>query len=304
MSNSSLISPVIEDYLPQGFSYVESSTLLNNRRFTEPQGSRHLLWQLPHLKPGETLVLRFQVVIGTDAKRGRNINRATLRALDNSGQDIFLEASAFVNVSAAGFIFYSGVEGTVYLDRDDDDFYSMMDKPLEGIEVRMSTGEKAITDTLGQYRFENLFPGEYAVGINSATLPENYRVYSQSPQVVVLMDGLTDTVDFAVKYDDRKDPTDAWLEGRVFFDKNQNRRYDEGDALVNSFQVNIDNKLRTAGQEGKFLLYKLQTGTHTIIIKLNNRSSPQIVELKQGKNVLEFPLKYSLINIVIKGEDK
>lgn len=304
MSNSTLISPVIEDHLPQGFSYVARTTLLNNRRFTEPQGKRRLVWQLPHIRPNETVVIRYQVVIGADARRGKNVNRAVLRATDNSGQDLFLEASAFVNVSTSSIIFYSGVEGTVYLDRDGDDFYSMMDKPLDGIEVRMSTGEKAITDALGQYRFENLFPGEYAVGINSATLPEKYKVFSQSPQVVVLMDGLTDTVDFAVKYDDNEDPTDAWLEGRVFFDKNQNQRYDEGDALVNSFQANIDNKLQTAGQNGKFLLYKLKTGTHTIVIKLNNRSSPKIVELKQGKNVMDFPLKYSLINIVIKGEDK
>lgn len=304
MSNSTLISPVIEDHLPQGFNYVAQTTLLNNRRSIEPQGRRRLMWQLPAIKPGETVVLRFQVVIGADARRGRNINRAAFRAVDNSGQDLFYEASAFVNVSTSGFIFYSGVEGTVYLDRDDDDFYSPSDTPLEGIEVRMSTGEKYITDTTGRYSFENLFPGEYAVGINSAALPEKYKVFSQSPQVVVLMDGLTDTVDFAVRYDDKKDPTDAWLEGRVFFDKNQNQQYDEGDALVNSFQANIDNKLQTTGQNGEFLLYKLKTGTHTIVIKLNNRSSLKIIELKQGKNVMDFPLKYSLINIVIKGEDK
>ena len=304
MSDSTLISPVIEDYLPQGFSYVASSTLLNNQRFADPQGNRRLLWQLPHIRPGETVVLRYQVVIGTDARRGRNINRATLRTTDNSGQDIFLEASAFVNVSAAGFIFYSGVEGTVYLNRDDDEFYSMMDKPLEGIEVRMSIGEKAITNALGQYRFENLFPGEYAVGINSATLPEKYRVFSQSPQVVVLMDGFTDTVDFAVKYDDKEDPTDAWLEGRVFFDKNQNQVYDSVDHLCETFKARLGDQLVTNGSNGTFVFTNLEPGNYTIEISYNEgfKKIKKEITINKGKNHIDIPLKFSGITVIIKGE--
>jgi uncharacterized repeat protein (TIGR01451 family) len=302
MSNSSLISPVIEDYLPQGFSYVESSTLLNNQRFTEPQGSRHLLWQLPHLEPGETLVLRYQVVIGTDAKRGRNINRATLRAVDNSGQDIFLEASAFVNVSAAGFIFYSGVEGTVYLDRDDDDFYSMADTPLEGIEVRLSTGEKAITDTMGHYLFESLFPGEYAVGVNTATLPERYRLAVPYPKVVVLADGLTDTADFAVKFKGEDDVKNARLQGRVFFDKNQNQVYDINDALCEKFKARLGDQLLTNGSQGIFVFSHIEPGTYTVEILYDNKTVKKEVKIEKGNNQVDIPLRFSAITVIITGE--
>jgi len=306
MSNSSLISPVIEDYLPQGFSYVESSTLLNNRRFTEPQGQRRLLWQLPHMKPGETLVLRYQVVIGTDAKRGRNINRAALRAVDNSGQDIFLEASAFVNVSAAGFIFYSGVEGTVYLDRDDDDFYSTADTPLEGIEVRLSTGEKAITDTMGHYLFESLFPGEYAVGVNTAALPERYRLAVPYPKVVVLADGMTDTADFAVKFKGEDDVKNARLEGRVFFDKNQNQVYDSEDALCEEFKAKLDHNLITTGNDGTFVFTNLEPGTYTIEILYNEgtKTIKKEITINKGKNHIDIPLKFSGIKVIIKGEEQ
>jgi uncharacterized repeat protein (TIGR01451 family) len=306
MSDSTLISPVIEDYLPQGFSYVASSTLLNNQRFTEPQGNRRLLWQLPHINPGQTVGIRYQVVIGTDARRGRNINRAVLRTTDNSGQDIFLEASAFVNVSAAGFIFYSGVEGTVYLDRDDDDFYSMSDTPLENIEVRLSTGQKAITDTIGRYSFESLFPGEYAVGVNTVTLPERYRLASPYPRVVVLSDGLFDTVDFAVKFRGEDDVRNARLDGRVFFDKNQNQVYDSEDPLCEKFKARLEHRLITNGGNGTFVFTHLEPGTYTIEILYNEgtKTTTKEITINRGENHIDIPLKFSGITIIIKGEEQ
>lgn len=304
MSNSTLISPVIEDHLPQGFNYVAQTTLLNNQRSTEPQGRRRLMWQLPAIKPGETVVLRFQVVIGADARRGRNINRATFRAVDNSGQDLFYEASAFVNVSTSGFIFYSGVEGTVYLDRDDDDFYSPSDTPLEGIEVRMSTGEKFITDSTGRYSFENLFPGEYAVGVNTATLPERYRLSSPYPKVVVLSDGLSDTVDFAVKFKGDDEVATARLEARVFYDKNQNLIFDNDDPLVQQFKAKLDNTKITTGSNGTFVFTHLVPGTHIIEIIYGPKTVTKEITLNKGKNFIDIPLKFTGIKIIVKGEEQ
>jgi uncharacterized repeat protein (TIGR01451 family) len=304
MSNSTLISPVIEDHLPQGFSYVAQTTLLNNQRFTEPQGKRRLVWQFPNVRPNETVVIRYQVVIGADARRGKNINHAVLRATDNSGQDIFFEASAFVNVSTSSIVFYCGVEGTVYLDRDGDDFYSITDTPLQGIEVRMSTGEKAITDALGNYRFENLFPGEYALGVNRATLPERYRLSYSFPKVVVLMDGLTDTADFAVKFRGDDNVGTARLQGRVFYDKNRNRVFDGDDPLAQKFKARLDNKNITAGSNGTFVFTHLEPGPHTIEITYGPRTVKKTVTLKQGKNYIDIPLIFSGIKIIIKGVEQ
>ena len=306
MSTSGLMNPVVEDYLPQGFAYVANTTLLNNRVFTEPQGTRRLLWQLPYIKPGETLVIRYQVVIGTDAKRGLNINRAVLRTLDNSGQDITLEATAGVNVSSSGFIFYSGVEGTVYLDRDDDDFYSMADTPLQGIEVRLSTGEKAFTDSLGNYAFESLFPGEYAVGVNTATLPERYKLASPYPKVVVLADGLTDTVDFAVKFQGEEEEKPARLEGRVFFDKNQDQVFNGDDPLCEEFNANLDGLAVTNGSNGMFVFTHLEPGVHTMEISYNQgtKTIKKEITLNKGNNQVDIPLRFTGIKIIIKSEEK
>jgi len=303
-STSGLISPVIEDYLPQGFSYVASTTLLNNRKYTEPQGTRRLLWQLPSIGPSETVVLRYQVVIGTDVKRGLNTNRAILRAVDNSGQDLVLEAMAGISVSSSSFIFYSGVEGTVYLDMDNDDFFSMADTPLQGIEVRLSTGEKIFTDGFGNFRFESLFPGEYAVGVNTATLPEKYKLASPYPKVVVLADGLTDTVDFAVKFQGDDEVGTARLQGRVFYDKNRNKAFEKSDPLAEKFTVHLDESLVATGNNGTFVFTHLKPGKHTIKIIYGLRTLEKEITLKQGKNYIDIPLIFSGIKIIIKGEEQ
>jgi uncharacterized repeat protein (TIGR01451 family) len=302
MSDSALIAPVIEDHLPQGFSYVEQTTLLNDERFNEPQGSRRLVWQLPLIKPNETVIIRYQVVIGADVKRGKNVNRAVFRAVDNSGQQISLEASAFVNVSAGGIIFYSGVEGTVYLDRDDDDFYSMADTPLEGIDVRLSTGEKAITNAMGYYLFESLFPGEYAVGINTAVLPEKYRLGSANPQVVILSDGLTDTVDFALKFKNEDEVKSARLEGRVFFDKNKDQVYDTNDPLCEEFKAKLGEQLITNGSKGVFVFSDIEPGTYTVEILYGNKTVKKEIKIEKGNNQVDIPLQFSGIKIIITSE--
>jgi len=301
-SSSSLIAPTIEDNLPQGFSYVPSTCLLNNSRFADPQGSRRLFWSLPDIRLMETVILRYQVVIGTDARRGRNINRAILRAKDNSGQDILLEASEFINVSASSFIFYSGVEGYVYLDKDNDATYSAADEPVESIEVRLSTGEKAYSNSQGHYSFETLYPGEYAVGINTRTLSDNYELATPSPVAVVLPDGLMDMVNFGLSLAKEYQVKPSSLEGIVFFDKNANEKYEIDEPLLQEFRAILDGTLVTMGKEGRFVFSHIEEGNHLVEISYDTRSIKWDIELKKAKNIMYFPLKFSGIRVYIKRE--
>lgn len=301
MSGSTLIAPVIEDHLPQGFAYVAGTTLLNDQRFADPQGKRRLLWTLPGIGPHQTVVIRYQTVIGADARRGRNVNRATLRTRDNSGQELFYEASAFVNVSTSGFVFYSGIEGTVYLDRDGDRFYTMKDSPLPDVEVRMSTGEKAVTDQLGRFHFEGLFPGEYAVGINTATLPGKYTQDSDAPIIVVLSDGLTDSIEFPVKQRATDYVNTARLEGRVYYDKNRDRRFNDNEPVPKEFKVELSGVSRTKGRDGRFVFSKIRPGTYTVTVFYENKSAQKDIVIKEGNNTIDIPLKFTGITIILRG---
>ncbi len=301
-SNSLLLSTTIEDNLPQGFTYVPNTSLLNDIHFTDPQGSRRLFWTIPDIKPSETIILRYQVIIGADAKRGRNINRATLRARDSSGQDIMLEASEFINVSALSFIFYSGVEGFVYVDHDGSGDYSAPDTPVENIEVRLSSGEKAYSDSEGHYLFETLYPGEYAVGLNTSTLPDTFILTTPSPVAVVLPDGFTDMVNFGLKLAPVYQVKPCRLEGIVFFDKNGNQTYEIDEPLLQDFKAILDAKLITLGKQGRFIFSHIEEGNHFVEISYDNQLIKWDVELKAGKSKLYFPLKFSGIRVYIRRE--
>jgi uncharacterized repeat protein (TIGR01451 family) len=301
-SDSPLLNPRITDSLPQGFSYVSDSSTLEGATFTEPSGKRQLLWKLPDIGPKQKVTLRFQTVIGSDAKRGKNVNTAFLETSDNAGQQIRLEASEFINISSSSFIFYSGVEGFVFLDRDGDEFFSMEDTPLKGIEVRLSTSEKTFSDDMGYFTFKNLFPGTYAIGINKITLPEKFRLASPYPKAIVLQDGFTENVEFALKFEKDDETKDARLEGRVFFDKNQDNTYNKGEPLLKEFQAVFDSKLKTKGKDGRFIFSQINEGAYTIEIKYDGKILKKEIFLKQGNNKMDFPIKFTGIKITIRGE--
>lgn len=70
-SGSILINPGLIDYLPQGFSYIPGSTLIDFKKYPDPLGKNTISWQLPDIGPGQSVALSFQTVIGTDTRRGK-----------------------------------------------------------------------------------------------------------------------------------------------------------------------------------------------------------------------------------------
>ena len=301
-SPSILLAPRLEDYLPQGFDYVPGSSACDGVKLADPPGRGRLDWPIPAIRPGQTSVLTYQVVIGADVRRGRNVNRAVFHAQDQSGQNLRLEAEAFVNISSNTIVFYSAVEGNVFLDRDGNEFYSPADTPLPGIEVRLSNGQQSLTDARGRYSFQSLFPGDYALGLNRATLPERYRVVFPVTKAVTLFDGLTDTVDFAVSFQGDDETPTCRLQGRVFFDKVPNQAFDAGEPLLADFKVGFDDALQTTGKDGSFVFSKLPPGKHTLTITYGGQTVRREVSLPPGQTMLDIPLPFSGIVITVQGE--
>jgi len=302
-SPSLLLLPRLEDSLPQGFDYVPGSSECDGVKLADPQSRSRLNWQIPAIRPGQTSILSFQVVIGADVRRGRNVNRAFFTARDQSGQSLRLEAEEFVNIASTTIMFYSAVEGSVFLDRDGDEFYSPADTPLSGIEVRLSNGQRSLTDSGGRYSFQSLFPGDYALGLNQVTLPEKYRVVFPTTKAITLFDGLTDTVDFAVTFKGDDETPTCRLQGRVFFDRVVNQAFDAGEPLLADFTVLLDDSLQTTGKDGSFIFSKLPPGKHALAITYGEQTVRRDVILTPGQIVLDIPLPFSGIVITVQGEN-
>jgi len=301
-ASAPLLSVQLEDQLPQGFSYVAGSSLWNGAPFADPGGTHHLLWLAPDVGPGQRGELGFTILIGADARRGRNVNLGIMRAIDNSGQVLTLEAREFVNVSASGFIFMCGVEGFVFHDQDQDGFYSPVDQPLPNIEVRLSTGERAVSSVDGRYSFAGLFPGEYALGVNRWALPEDYELVSPYPVPLSLFDGLTESVDFALFLKKKEPPPKARLAGLVFYDRDKNGQRDPQEPLIATFQAILDGTNRTPGQQGVFVFTLLEPGEHEIEIAWENRRVQKRITLSPGRNEVEIPVPFSGVTVSVRGE--
>jgi uncharacterized repeat protein (TIGR01451 family) len=304
-SGSSLINPRLEVLLPSGFDYVSGSSLLNGSKWADPEGRGRIAYTPGTLPAGQSLTLQYQVVIGTSSRRGPNLCRAELRAQDGLRTDLYRTADARVSVSAGGLIFMSGLEGEVFLDRDGDGFYGGSDQPLSGIEVMLSSGERTLTNAMGQFQLSGLFPGEYLVGINRAGLDERYRLPSPQSKLVVLSDGLTDFVDLPVLFANQTQDRLARLEGRVFYDKNQDGVFTPGiDPLVEDFTVLLDRQSLTRGQGGRFVFTRLEPGPHRLEIRTGGKAQVHELSLTQGPQSIDIPIKFSGIRIIIQGEKK
>lgn len=301
-SGGPLPAPVIDDYFPQGFSYVKGTTVLNGKLYRDPAGKgRHIHWALPLIAPGETAILKYQTIIGADARRGKNVNRAILSVTDNTGQALRIEAKAFVSVSALSFTFYSAVEGYVFLDRDGDGALTGKDPPLPDIEVMLSTGRAQQTDPEGRFYFNDLYAGEYLVGINTARLPDKYKLVSASPLPVILMAGMTEYTEFLVAL--RQKPFAA-LSGRVFYDKNSDKTFQEREPVPRTFQAILDATLRTTGKNGRFRFSHLKPGRHTVEIRSSGRSRSLSVDIKAPTTEVDIPLIYHRLTITIQKGKK
>jgi len=301
-SGSPLVNLFIEDPLPRGFAYVPGSATLNGLPLEDPPAISRPGWTLPILASGDSLRLVFQTVIAADARRGRHVNRARLRARDTLGGIVELEADALVYVSAGGLVFLTGIEGTVFLDRDGDGFQGPGDTPLEGIAVRLSTGEETASGRDGTYKLEGLTPGEYAVSVNPAALSERFRRADSMPRLVVLSDGLTETVDFPLRFRGEADTPLTRLEGRVFLDRDSNEKFSPGDTPLRSFRVRLDDLAETAGRDGRFVFTRIAPGAHVLVIRAEGLQHQKTVELPAGRTTLDIPIAFSGLTITVREE--
>lgn len=306
-SASTLIEPRLEILLPSGLEYVAGSSLLDGASLADPLGRGRIVYRPGAVAAGRSLTLQYQVVIGAASRRGLNLCRAELYALDASRSEVRRSADARVNVSASGLVFMSGLEGRVFLDRDRNGFYSGADQDLAGVEVALSNGDRTFSDEQGKFAIDQLYPGEYAVGVNTASLDERYRIPPPNTHLVTLSDGLCDWVELPLLPADSGDETvsSARFEGRVFFDKNRNGAFDEGvDPLLEEFEASLDGRMITRGRNGRFVLTRLNPGTHGLEIVADGCRHQQTVELRSGTQTVDIALKFSGIRITIQGEKK
>ena len=277
----------LEDILPNGFSLVSGSVLKNGQKFADPRGSRRLGWEVGTLAAGARVEISYQVVIGSNVRRGQNINRAEASAVDGGGNKVYGTDEAIVMIGGGDIEIPAELETTVYLDNNDNGLRNSEDDVLENVMVILSNGEKRVSDKDGKSLFEDLQSGYYAVAIDPRSLPEYISVSGDATQLLRIMEGERARVSLSVK----KDIGPARLTGVVYVDHDFNGRYDQGEEITKNIKILLDNTLVTRTKAGgRYTYSKLLSGSHLLEIRSAVNPFRKEIELKIGNNIINIPL--------------
>lgn len=172
----------VTDRLPPGFRYQAGSARLAGAPVQPEPGpdGRTLLFHLDDLGPGQSAELRYVALVGPGSRRGQAINRAVAATGEISSgpaeaavtvEDTFFQDSVFllgqVRADACGALPASEQHG------------------VAGVRLFLEDGSYVVSDKDGLFHFEGVRPGTHVVQVDPATVPEQYRVVSCTPNTRV-----------------------------------------------------------------------------------------------------------------------
>jgi uncharacterized repeat protein (TIGR01451 family) len=279
ISNGAVFDLELEDLLPSGFKLVKDKVLRDGRRFDNPSGNRRLRWNLGTLKGQSTTRLRYQVIIGANARRGRNFNTALAKGVDGGGNKVQAQAKAVVQLGAAAVLELGQIKATVYIDRNNDRRLDAGDEKLPAIGVLMATGEKHSTDDDGEAVFEDITPGFHVVAVDERTLPEDLQLVGESSRLISVLEAENAEVAFPLAHTPQATPTPAptptppplkgSAEGHVFYDINANGRFEpDTDRPIGGVTVKIRSDIKTTvtDENGYYRFDNMEPGAHVVWI--------------------------------------
>ncbi|MCF7833638.1 MAG: DUF11 domain-containing protein, partial [Candidatus Marinimicrobia bacterium] len=175
-----LYGMTITDHMPKGFRYKTSRSFVNNEIVSDPDISmsdlkQTLVWNLNDtLEIGESMILKYRVVVGLESQIGENINSVQAMTQMYGDYEVFSNIDEAEVIVKPGMIQDRGlIFGKVYYDRNGNLLHDDNEETVKNVEIITEEGIRVITDEFGKYSIPNVRMGDHVLRINEATLPEN-----------------------------------------------------------------------------------------------------------------------------------
>jgi hypothetical protein len=156
---------------------------------------------------------------------------------------------------------FGALSGKVYQDINlNGRFDAGIDKPQEGVQVRVDGNYYEVTDHNGDFKVENVKAGQHLVYMDLLSVRADLTLLTSAQHTVVLTSGRDLIVDFRLVRTGR-------MKGVVWMDLNENGKIDEGEQLLADVRIvtGSGRDTLTDGQ-GQFTLGDLPPGEHVILI--------------------------------------
>lgn len=198
----------IEDILPAGFKYVEGTAGIKtsnlNEEKIETEGVRPIYWQDLSLNAGESLEIKYTLLVGSGVNVGTEaVNKARV-IHDITNLAISSLAEAVVEIVGEPIFNNSVISGKVFFDNNGDGMQDEGEEGLADIGIYTVSGQYITTDEHGRFHVnvEDISSGigeNFILKLDEATLPEGVKVNSDNPIVIRLTPGIMRKVNFEVK---------------------------------------------------------------------------------------------------------
>jgi len=170
-------------------------------------------------------------------------------------------AEAVQNAAIADMRNFGALSGKVYQDINlNGRFDPGVDKPLEGVQVRVDGSYYEVSDRNGDFRVENIKAGEHLVYLDLLSVRADLTLITSPQQTVALRSGRDMIVDFRLVRTGR-------VRGIVWADLNGNGKIDEGEPTLADVRVVTGSGRDTlTDTQGEFILGDLPPGEHVVLI--------------------------------------
>ena len=156
---------------------------------------------------------------------------------------------------------FGRVEGIVFYDENNNKKYDKGEPVVRGVRMVLDDKDTVKTDYSGRYKFERLAPGFHRVYIDLGNLPASYGARFEEKKFRV---GWFDKVriDFPIT-------TLAYISGKVFYDRNENGRWDYGEEGVPNTVIYIKDThyFTITDSKGDYILGNLLPGFYILGVR-------------------------------------
>ena len=212
---------IVTDTLPKGMEYLAKSSRISRKNTADGDKAatrekaddpaigtgRALRWPVGDMAEGDSVELRFKVVIGPTVKIGKATNRTFAQGSGSAGMTTSVTATCDIQINAGVFTSQSTIIGKVFHDQNQNGQQDEDEAGIPDVTIYMETGRWAVTDPAGKFSFGHVAPGTHVLravlkplGPDAAVRnPKNAFMGSNSSQIVdITMPGMLYQADFAV----------------------------------------------------------------------------------------------------------